>query len=213
MTEIKICGLSTPATVDAAVAAGADYIGLVFFPKSPRNVDLGAAAALAARVPAHIGKVGVFVDPDEALLSQVRAQVGLTALQVHDVAQPARVAAIRARHGLPVWVALGVATSRDIADGRRYLGAANRLLFDAKTPKGADLPGGMGLRFDWRLLDAARGLGLPWGLAGGLDPTNVKDAIATSGAGLVDVSSGVETAPGVKSERKIKAFVEAVRAA
>lgn len=213
MTEVKICGLSTVETVDAAVAAGADYVGFVFFPKSPRHLAADAAAALARRVPAHVGKVGVFVDPDDAMLDDVRSRVPLDIVQVHDVAQPARVAAIHQRHGLPVWMAIGVATRADIADGRRYRGAANRLLFDAKTPKGADLPGGMGLRFDWRLLDAAHGLGLPWGLAGGLDPANVAEAIAASKAALVDVSSGVETAPGVKSVARINAFLEAVRAA
>ena len=213
MTEIKICGLSTPETLDAAVTAGATHVGFVFFAKSPRHLQAEAAAALAARVPAGVGKVGVFVDPDDALLAHVLAQVRLDVLQVHDVHEPARAAAIGARHGLPVWVALGVSTSADIAGARRYAGAASRLLFDAKTPKGADLPGGMGLRFDWRLLEAARGIGLPWGLAGGLDPMNVAGAISVSGAALVDVSSGVEDAPGVKSVQKIRAFVEAVRAA
>ncbi len=213
MTEIKICGLSTPETLDAAVTAGATHVGFVFFAKSPRHLQAEAAAALATRVPTGVGKVGVFVDPDDALLAHVLAQVRLDVVQVHDVHEPARAAAISARHGLPVWVALGVSTSADIAGARRYAGAASRLLFDAKTPKGADLPGGMGLRFDWRLLEAAQGIGLPWGLAGGLDPMNVAGAISVSGAALVDVSSGVEDAPGVKSVQKIRAFVEAVRAA
>ena len=209
MTAIKICGLSTPETLDAAIAAGATHIGLVFFAKSPRNLDPAKAAMLAARVPAGVAKVGVFVDPDDALLSHVAAT--LDAVQLHDTT-PERAAHIRRRFGLPVWAAVGVATSADIAAAKRYTGAVDRLLFDAKTPKGADLPGGMGLRFDWRLLAGAVP-GLVWGLAGGLDAGNVAEAIRATGAPLVDVSSGVEESAGVKSVARIRAFVAAARAA
>jgi phosphoribosylanthranilate isomerase len=210
MTAVKICGLSTPDTLDAAIAAGADHVGFVFFAKSPRNLDVARVAALADRVPAGISKVGVLVDPDDALLAAVR--LSLDIVQVH-ASTPERVAAIAARFGLPVWAAVGVATSDDIAAARRFAGAASALLFDAKTPKGADLPGGMGLRFDWRLLGAAKAVGLPWGLAGGLDPGNVAEAIQVSGAPLVDVSSGVEESAGVKSVAKIRAFLAAAKAA
>jgi phosphoribosylanthranilate isomerase len=213
MISIKICGLSTPETIAAAVTAGADHIGFMFFARSPRHLDIGRAAALAALVPANVMKVGVFVDPEDAYLAEVHGAVGLDIVQVHAVTEPARTAAIGARHKLPVWAAIGVATSADVANGRRFQGAADRLLFDAKTPKGAGLPGGMGLRFDWRLLAAANDLGLPWGLAGGLDSGNVGEAIRATGAALVDVSSGVEVEPGVKSVEKIMAFIKAVKAA
>ncbi len=210
MTAVKICGLSTPETLDAAIAAGADYLGFTFFAKSPRNLDPARAAALADRVPAGVSRVGVFVDPDDALLAAVRPSLDI--IQVH-ATSPERVAAIAARFGLPVWAAVGVATSDDIVGAQRFVGAATALLFDAKTPKGADLPGGMGLRFDWRLLGAAKAAGLPWGLAGGLDPGNVAEAIEVSGAPLVDVSSGVEESAGVKSVAKIRAFLAAAKAA
>jgi phosphoribosylanthranilate isomerase len=211
MTDIKICGLSTPETIDAAVGAGASHVGLVFFAKSPRHLDTERAAALAVRIPASVKTVGVFVDPDDDYLDHVRRKVKLDVLQLHDVgAGPA--VAFQQRHGLPVWAAIGVATAADIAAAGDFLGV-ERLLFDAKTPKGADLPGGMGLRFDWRLLSGARKLSMRWGLAGGLDPGNVAQAIRDSGAGLVDVSSGVEERAGVKSIAKIKAFIAAARGA
>jgi phosphoribosylanthranilate isomerase len=212
MTAVKICGLSTAETIDAAVAAGADFIGLNFFAASPRHVTLEKAAALAVRIPSHVGKVGIFVDPEDALVAAARACGAIDIAQVHG-ATPARLAAIAARHQLSVWAAIGVATSADVASGRDFAGAADRLLFDAKTPKGADLPGGMGLRFDWRLLAAANDLGLPWGLAGGLDPRNVAEAIRATGTALVDAASGVEESAGVKSVEKILAFVKAARAA
>ncbi len=212
MTQVKICGLSTAQTIDAAVVAGADFVGLNFFPFSPRHVTIEQAAALAARVPAHVGKVGIFVDPDDALIAAAAASGAITIAQLHG-STPGRAAAIAARHGVAVWAAIGVATSADVASGRAFAGAADRLLFDAKTPKGADLPGGMGLRFDWRLLAAANDLGLPWGLAGGLDQRNVAEAIRATGAALVDAASGVEESAGVKSVEKIMAFIKAARAA
>jgi phosphoribosylanthranilate isomerase len=209
-TSAKICGLSTTATLDAAVAGGASHVGLVFFPASPRNVPFDLAAALAARTPAAVGRVGVFVDPDDALLDRAVEAGRLDALQLHRVT-PARSAAIAARFGREVWAAVPVRTRADLDAAHSFAGAAHRILFDAKTPAGAALPGGMGLRFDWALLDGFRH-SLPWALSGGLDPDNVGEAIRRTGAPLVDVSSGVESAPGVKDVDKIAAFLKAVPA-
>ncbi len=201
----KICGLSTPQTLDAAVAGGASHVGLVFFPSSPRNVSFDQARGLLARVPGHVGKVGVFVDPDDALLGAALA-TGIDSVQLHKTA-PERAAAIRAR--VPVWAAVAVKTRADLDAARQFRGAADRILYDAKTPDGAALPGGMGLRFDWTLLAGAEHP-LPWALSGGLDAGNVGEAIGTTGARLVDVSSGVESAPGVKDVDKIASFLKAV---
>lgn len=209
MIQVKICGLSEPATLDTAVAAGADHVGLVFFPPSPRHLDFERAASLASRVPERVGRVGVFVDPDDELIAGAICAGRLTAIQLHG-ADPARAAAAKRRYGLEVWVAVPVAKRADLEGLGGFRGAADRLLFDAKAPKGASLPGGNALRFDWRLLDGVA-MPLPWGLAGGLDPGNVGEAIGATGAKLVDVSSGVEDAPGVKSVDKIRAFVKAVR--
>ncbi|MHA6766658.1 phosphoribosylanthranilate isomerase [Sphingobium ummariense] len=208
---IKICGLSTPDTVGAAVRAGAAYLGFVHFAKSPRHVEAEQIRALAAPVPPHIGRVAVVVDPTDDMLAQLAATGALTALQLHGKESPERSAAIRARFGLPVWKAIAVKARGDIAAADAYAGAVDRLLFDAKTPDGAALPGGMGLRFDWTLL---RGVAVatPWGLSGGLSTDNVAEAIRVTGAPLVDVSSGVESAPGVKDVDKIAAFCKAVAA-
>jgi phosphoribosylanthranilate isomerase len=210
--RIKICGLSTPDTLDAAIGADAGDLGFVFFPPSPRNLDFERAAALAARVPDHVGRVGVFVDADDEFVDRAVAVARLTALQLHGSETPERVAALRARTGLGIWKAIQVRTRADLAVGNAYHGAADLLLFDAKPPKGADLPGGLGLRFDWQLL-VGHDPRMAWGLSGGLDAANIAEAIAVSGARLVDVSSGVEDAPGVKSIDRIKAFCRAVRQA
>lgn len=207
---IKICGLSTPETLDAAIASGASHVGFVHFPKSPRHVDAEKLAMLGQRAPAHVRKVGVLVDPDDALLELVINAGQLDAVQLHGKEAPDRVAAIRARYPAEVWKAVSVKTSADIAAASAYSEAADLLLFDAKTPDNADLPGGMGLRFDWRLLQGYKGA-LPWGLSGGLDPANVAEAIRMTGAALVDVSSGVESAPGIKDVDKIVAFCKAVQ--
>ena len=201
----KICGLSTAETLDAAISGGASHVGLVFFPPSPRNVSFDQARALIQRVPAHVGIVGVFVDPDDALLDAALA-AGIQAAQLHKTS-PDRTAAIRAR--VPVWAAIAVKTRADLAQAGAYRGAADRILYDAKTPEGAALPGGMGLRFDWKLL-ANQPQPLPWALSGGLDAANVREAVGVTGATLVDVSSGVESAPGVKDVAKIAAFLKAV---
>ena len=205
----KICGLSTPETLDAALRHGATHVGFVFFPPSPRHLDFARAAQLAARAPAHVRRVGVFVDPDDALIEQAVASGTINAVQLHKTAPP-RVAAIRVRTGLESWAAVAVKTLADLDAARAYAGAADRILYDAKTPDGARLPGGMGLRFDWALLDGFRHP-LPWALSGGLDPANVGEAIARTGATLVDVSSGVESAPGVKDMDKIGAFLKATQ--
>lgn len=210
MTDVKICGLSTQATVDAAVAGGAAHIGLVFFPPSPRNLTFDSAAALAAPVPARVRRVGVFVDPDDALVEGAVQAGGLHALQLHKTA-PQRAAHLRQRTGLEIWSAVAVKTRADLEGARDYAGAADRILYDAKTPAGAALPGGMGVRFDWSLLDGFRHP-LPWALSGGLDAANVSEAIRRTGAPLVDASSGLESAPGVKSVDKIAAFLQAVAA-
>ncbi|OYY91377.1 MAG: N-(5'-phosphoribosyl)anthranilate isomerase [Sphingomonas sp. 28-66-16] len=203
----KICGLSTPETLDAAIAHGAAHVGFVFFPPSPRHLSFGRAAQLAQRVPDGVGRVGVFVDPDDALVDAAIAAGKLTALQLHDTA-PERAAALGARSGVDIWAAIAVRARGDLDAARGFVGAADRLLYDAKTPPGASLPGGMGVRFDWALLEGIIHR-LPWALSGGLDPINVGDAVAATGADLVDVSSGVESAPGIKAVDKIAAFLKA----
>ncbi|MES2045165.1 MAG: phosphoribosylanthranilate isomerase [Pseudomonadota bacterium] len=206
----KICGLSTPETLDAAIRGGASHVGFVFFPPSPRHVSRERAAQLAARVPGHVRRVGVFVDPDDATIEAATAAGHLDALQIHN-SSAARAAAIKARTGLEIWAAVAVKVRGDLDAARGFMGAADRILYDAKTPPGAALPGGMGVRFDWTLLEDFRHP-LPWALSGGLDPLNVADAIGTTGATLVDVSSGVESAPGIKDVTKIAAFLDAVAA-
>ncbi|WP_425230082.1 phosphoribosylanthranilate isomerase [Sphingomonas sp.] len=207
----KICGLSTPETLDAAIAGGASHVGFVFFAPSPRDLSFRRAAELAARVPAHVAKVGVFVDPDDALLDQAVATARLDAVQLHRV-DPARAAAIRGRFGLETWAGVPVKLRADLDAARGFVGAVNRVLYDAKPPPGASLPGGMGLRFDWTLLDGFAHP-LPWILSGGLDADSVGGAIARTGATLVDVSSGVEITPGIKDTGLIEGFLKAVASA
>jgi phosphoribosylanthranilate isomerase len=208
VTAIKYCGLSTPDTVDAAIAAGAQWLGFVFFPASPRSLTPERAAGLIARVPAAIGKVAVLVDPDDALIDAV-LEAGIDTLQLHGRETPERIGIVRARTGRPVWSARGVATRADITAAIAAAGPADRLLLDAKAPREATLPGGNGLAFDWRLLDGMH-LPLSWGLSGGLDASNVGAALALLRPDFVDVSSGIEDQPGVKSTAKIKAFSAAV---
>ncbi|SEJ56051.1 phosphoribosylanthranilate isomerase [Sphingobium sp. AP50] len=207
---IKICGLSTPDTLGAAVQAGASHVGFVHFPKSPRHVEPDQIAALASAIPDHVDRVAVVVDADDDQLARLTGTGAITTLQLHGKESPERVAAIRQRFGLPVWKAISVKTRADIDAANVYASAVDRLLFDAKTPDGAALPGGMGLRFDWTLL---RGLAIPapWGLSGGLGIDNVVEALRITGAPLIDVSSGVESAPGIKSVDKIMAFCKAVQ--
>lgn len=210
--RVKICGLSTPETLEAALAAGADLIGLVHFPRSPRHVDLAAGAALAARARGRAERVVLLVDPDDALLDAVTAALDPDWIQLHGRESPERSAAIRARSGRPVMKALGVATLDDLAPVAAYAGAADRILLDAKPAPGAALPGGNGHAFDWTLIGRA-GLAPGFMLSGGLTPQNVGEALAVTGARAVDVSSGVERGPGRKDPELIRAFVAAARAA
>jgi phosphoribosylanthranilate isomerase len=203
----KICGLSTSETVGAAVRGGASHVGFVFFPKSPRNVEPEQVAQLIAIVPDHVSKVGVFVDPDDDLILRAVA-AGLDTIQLHGAETPERVAALKDRFNVEAWKAVPVRTAADLGTARSYGGAADRILYDAKTPPGT-LPGGMGLRFDWGLLDGFVHP-LPWALSGGVDLGNVADAAGRTGARLVDISSGVESAPGVKNVDKIAAFLQRV---
>ena len=206
---IKICGISSAQALDAAIGARADYAGFVFFPASPRNVSIAEAAALSARADGRIGRVGLFVDADDALIAQAVAAAKLDVLQLHGSETPERAGQLKARFGLPVWKALAVSAAGDADRARAYAGAADLALFDAKTPKGA-LPGGMGLAFDWALVAGWKGP-LAWGLAGGLTPANAAEAVRITGAALVDTSSGVETAPGVKDAGLIVDFCRAAR--
>ncbi len=205
-TTVKICGLTSPEGIAAAVSAGARYLGFVFFAKSPRHVTPEQAAALAAEVPLGIAKVGLFVNSDDALLQTVLAQVPLDMIQLHGSESPARVTEVRALTGLPVMKAVGVAEPRDLDALWDYGLVADMLLIDAKPPKDAELPGGNGLAFDWRLL-AGRQVLKPWLLAGGLTPENVTQALRLTRAPGVDVSSGVESAPGVKDPDRIRDFI------
>ncbi|CAD7335782.1 phosphoribosylanthranilate isomerase [Sphingomonadales bacterium 56] len=207
---IKICGLSTPDTIGAAVRAGATHLGFVHFAKSPRHVEADQLRALASTIPAHVERVAVLVDPTDETLAELAATKTLTTLQLHGKESPERAAAIAKRFELPVWKAISVKTRADIDAARAYAGAADFLLFDAKTPDGAALPGGMGLRFDWTLLRGVP-ISMPWGLSGGLGIDNVAEAIRITGAPMIDVSSGVESAPGIKSVDKIMAFCKAAQ--
>ena len=209
---IKICGLKTPETLEAAIAAGADWVGFVFFAKSPRHVSLDEAKALGQIVGSRAKKVALSVDADDAALADIEKALTPDFHQLHGHESPERVAAIRAKIGRPVIKAIGIADAADLEAARTYETAADWLLLDAKPPKNAELPGGNGLPFDWHLLS---GLDLqkPFMVSGGLDPSNVGEAIAISHPAGVDVSSGVEAAPGIKDPAKIRAFIEAARRA
>lgn len=206
MAQVKICGLRSAQHVAAAVGAGARYVGFVFFPKSPRAVSPAEAAALGAEVPVGVARVGLFVNPDDALLEATLAEAPLDVIQLHGQESPDRVAEVKARFGLPVMKAVGIASAGDLPALTDYGLVADMLLVDAKAPKDAVLPGGNGLAFDWRLLVGRKWL-RPWLLAGGLTPDNVAEAIRLTGAPGVDVSSGVESTPGVKDADLIRAFV------
>lgn len=210
--HVKYCGLRSRADVDAAAKAGARYVGFVFFEKSPRNVTLDAAATLAIEAPIGLCKVALTVDADNAFLDALTGLVPLDMLQLHGHETPRRVAEVKARYGLPVMKAVGVADADDLASLDAYAGVADQILVDAKPPKGTDLPGGNGLAFDWRLI-AGRDWQVPWMLAGGLMPDNVAEAARMTGARQVDVSSGVESSPGVKDVQRIAAFGKAAKGA
>ncbi len=207
---VKICGLSTQETLDVALAAGADMVGFVFFPPSPRNVSFERAVALNRRVSGRAKKVALSVDADDALLAAIVEALAPDFLQLHGKEPPERVATIKARFNLPVMKAIAVEVKGDLAAVAAYAAVADRLLFDARAPRAATRPGGLGRPFDWSLLQHIDP-GLPFMLSGGLDAGNVGEALRMTSAPGVDVSSGVERAPGEKDTDKIRAFVRAAR--
>ena len=209
--SVKICGLATVDDVRACADAGANYMGLVFFEQSPRNITLPAARELALAAPLGLAKVALVVNPSDAELDAITATVPLDMLQLHGRETPERVAEVKARYGLPVMKAVGIADGDDLPKLESYFGVADQILVDAKPPKGGELPGGNGLSFDWRLI-AGRRWPCPWMLAGGLTPENVAKAVKMTGAKQVDVSSGVEDAPGQKNAELIQKFVQSGRA-
>jgi phosphoribosylanthranilate isomerase len=212
MVAAKICGLRTPETVNAAVDGGADLIGFNFFTRTPRYVEPAAAAALGRNLPRGVVKTGLFVDDDDGRIAAILAAVPLDLLQLHGSETPERVAAIRAKFGLPVMKVIKVRSAADIARAADFEAVADRLLFDAQPPaemKNA-MPGGNAVSFDWTLLQGFRSR-VPWMLSGGLTPANVAEAVRQSGAPAVDVSSGVEDRPGEKNVNKIKDFLGATR--
>ncbi|MEL6768714.1 MAG: phosphoribosylanthranilate isomerase [Pseudomonadota bacterium] len=208
--HVKICGLRDAAGVEAAAAAGAAYVGFVFFPPSPRALTPAQARDAALAAPPGVVKVGLFVDPDDALLDAVLEGVPLDMLQLHGSETPSRVGEVQARYGLPVMKAIGVREAADLEAIDAYSHAADQLLIDAKAPKGSAIPGGNGLAFDWSLI-AGRRMPIPWMLAGGLTPENAAEAVARTGARQLDVSSGLESAPGVKDPERMRAFLSALR--
>jgi len=207
---VKICGLNTPEALDAALDAGADLVGFVFFPPSPRNLGLEAARVLGQRVQGRAGKVALTVDANDETLFDIVEALQPDMLQLHGKETPDRVVTVRTRFGLPVMKALPIAERADLSPIRLYAQVADRLLFDARPPKKATRPGGLGLRFDWMLLKGVRP-GVPFMLSGGLDAGNVAEALEITHAPGVDVSSGVERAPGVKDPAKIREFVRAAK--
>ena len=209
--SVKICGLATVDDVRACADADANYMGLVFFEKSPRNITIPAARELALAAPLGLAKVALVVNPSDAELDAITATVPLDMVQLHGRETPERVAEVKARFGLPVMKAVGIADGDDLPKLESYFGVADQILVDAKPPKGGELPGGNGLSFDWRLL-AGRRWPCPWMLAGGLTPENVAQAVKMTGAKQVDVSSGVEDAPGQKNAELIQKFVQSSRA-
>ena len=209
---VKICGLSTPEALDAALDAGADMVGFVFFEASPRHVDLEKARALGKRVGGRAQKVALTVDAEDAVLDGIVDALQPDLLQLHGKEPPARVAAVKKRFGLGAMKAIAVATKDDLAFASAYMTVADRLLFDARAPREATRPGGLGKAFNWHLLENLD-LGLPFMLSGGLDAGNVAEALRITRAPGVDVSSGVERAPGEQDPDKIRAFVRAAREA
>jgi phosphoribosylanthranilate isomerase len=208
--EVKICGLKTPAALEAALAGGADYVGLVFFPPSPRNVTPETATALAAKARGRARIVALTVDPDDALLDAIVAAAAPDLIQLHGDETPERVAEIRGRWGRRIIKAVPVETAGDVQEARRYQAVADLVLFDARAPAASTRPGGNGAPFDWRSLLGLED-GLPFVLSGGLTPDNVADAIRLTGAAVVDVSSGVESRPGEKDPDLIRRFLRAAK--
>ena len=209
MTTVKICGLSDPQNLQTAIDAGTRFVGFVFYEPSPRHVSFDTAWNLARAVPTSIRSVGLFVDPDDALLERVLTGIQLDMVQLHGNETPGRVAEIKDKYKMEVMKAIRVREESDLEGIEGFEAAADWLLFDSK-PEKATLPGGTGHSFDWSLLEG-RTFAKPWMLGGGLSPENVADAIKQLSPNAVDVSSGVESAPGQKDPAKIKAFIEAVK--
>jgi len=209
---VKICGLSTSDALDVAIEAGADMVGFVFFPPSPRHIGFETAQALGRQVRGRAAKVALSVDADDALLDAVVEALRPDLLQLHGKETPARIAALKKRFGLPVMKAIAVETKSDLAAVAAYAGVADRLLFDARAPREATRPGGLGNAFDWHLLENLAP-GVPFMLSGGLEAGNVGEALRITRAPGVDVSSGVERAPGEKDADKIRSFIRAAREA
>jgi phosphoribosylanthranilate isomerase len=209
---IKICGLRSPEPLEVALESGADLAGFVFFPPSPRNLGLEAARLLGAQVKGRAGKVALTVDATDDMLSRIVEALKPDLLQLHGAETPERVAVVRSRFGLPVMKALPISARSDLSPIRLYANAADRLLFDARPPQNATRPGGLGMPFDWTLLQGVDPK-IDFMLSGGLDAGNVAQALAITGARAVDVSSGVERAPGEKDPGKIRDFIRAARAA
>ena len=208
--SVKICGIATPAAAEAVLAAGADFGGLIFFPRSPRHVSLEQARSLAKIMRGRLRIVSLMVDPTDSEVSDVVAAIGPDLIQLHGKETPARVAAIASLAKRPIIKAIAVADSADAAGASAYDEVADYFLFDAKADAAATRPGGLGAAFDWQLL-AGRTFKRPWGVAGGLSPDNVARAIRIAGPAFVDASTGVEDAPGQKNREKIAAFVQAAR--
>lgn len=208
--KVKICGVRTPAIVQVAAEEGADYVGFVFFERSPRHLSLDAAAQLAGIARGKIGTVAVLVDPADVLIDRVVERVRPDLLQLHGEETPERTAAIRARTGLPVMKAISIAGAGDVAKAKPYTASANYILFDSKAAPGATRPGGNGIAFEWRTI---ADIAVPFALSGGLTPETVGAAIGLTGPALVDVSSGVESAPGEKDEELVRRFIRAAKAA
>jgi phosphoribosylanthranilate isomerase len=211
-TKVKICGLKTETALEVALDGGADYVGLVFFPPSPRYVTLATATTMAAKARSRAKVVALLVDPDEALIAEVVAAAAPDILQLHGQETPERVAEIRSRWGIPIMKAVAVETAEDARAGMRFAAAADLILFDARAPEASTRPGGNGAPFDWRLLTGVKG-SAPFVLSGGLTPENVADAIRITGADIVDVSSGVESRPGEKDPALIRRFLHRARGA
>ncbi|WEX77433.1 phosphoribosylanthranilate isomerase [Sinorhizobium numidicum] len=211
-TEVKICGLKTMEALDRAVALGASHTGFIFFPKSPRNIEPDDAGRLAERIRGRAKIVAVTVDADNDDLDEIVSALKPDILQLHGAESPERVLTVKAVYGLPVMKALSIREPFDLKRIDAYLGIADRFLLDAKPPAGSDLPGGNGVSFDWRLLDALDGA-VDYMLSGGLNADNIGAALALTGARAVDISSGVESAPGVKDLKLMDAFFDAVRRA
>ncbi len=209
--SVKICGLTAPDHVRAAVEAGARYLGFNFFPKSPRYVSAEQAAELVQSVPVGVAKVALVVNASNEVLDQITETAPFDMLQLHGGESIERVSEIKSRYGLPVMKVIGVADAEDLDAIDAFSDVADQILIDAKPPKNAVLPGGNGLAFDWRLMAGRKYWRKPWMLAGGLTPDNVAEAIRTTGARQVDVASGVESAPGIKDEALISAFIDATR--